>query len=427
MILKAKYVISVQGSRATGQGPVIENGLVEVRESRIVDVRCAARHEAHASIVDCGAAVVLPGLVNAHTHLELTHLAGKIEPREIASRPSGKAGDSDFADWLRRLLAEMRKTRDDAEVITASVNEGATLSLRCGVTAVGDITRLPRVTRPALCHGRLRVVSFGEVIAIGALRAALRPRLQAATDTAHDSDRLSAAVSPHAPYTCDRRALRACQEAAAAAKMRLCTHLAETVDEEACTLEGSGPLADFLRSVGVWNDSVKHPGLRPVEYADQLGLLSPRTLLAHVNYVSDADLERLARGRAHVAYCPRTHAAFGHIPHRFREMRAAGINVCVGTDSLASNPSLSVLEELRYLRQTFEDLDNREQLEMGTLCGARALGLDDTIGSLEPGKQADLVVVPLQPAGDPDPLENLLRSDLAPTKVYVAGHGTGLL
>ncbi len=425
MILKAKYVFPVHGPRPTGLAPVIENGVVEVRESRIVDVRRAARHETHANIVDCGAAVVLPGLVNAHTHLELTYLAGKVEPREVASRPSGRAGGSRFADWLRRLLAEMRKTRDDAEVVTASVNEGATLSLRAGVTAVGDITRLPGVTRPALRYGRLRVVSFGEVIALGALRAALRPGLQAATDTTHDSDRLSAAVSPHAPYTCDRRALRACKEAAAAAKLRLSMHLAETPEEEAYMLDGGGPLADFLRSVGVWDDSVKHPGLRPVEYADRLGLLSPRTLLAHVNYVSDADLERLARGRAHVAYCPRTHAAFGHAPHRFRDMRAAGINVCVGTDSLASNPSLSVLEELRYLRQRFDDLDNGELVEMGTLCGARALGLDDTIGSLEPGKQADLVVVPLQPAGDPDPLENLLRSDLAPTRVYIAGHGTG--
>ena len=417
MILKAKYVYPVSG-------PLIENGVVELRESRITDVRRSAAHETGPSVLDYGAAVVLPGLVNAHTHLELTHLAGKVPPRDAGM---ATAESVDFADWLRRLLGHMRDTGDDAEVITASVNRGAALSLGAGVTTVGDITRLPNVTRPALRYGRLRVVSFGEVIAIGALRDTLHHRLRAATDTSQDSDVLVAGVSPHSLYTCDHRALRACKAAATDARMRLCMHLAETLDEEACTSSGSGELVDFLRSVGVWDASVKHPGLCPVEYAAELGMLSPRTLLAHVNYVSDADLERIARSGAHVAYCPRTHAEFGHPPHRFREMLARGTNVCVGTDSLASNPSLSVLDELRHLRRTFDDLsanqcvDHHTLFETGTLRGARALGMESTIGSLDPGKRADVVVVPLDPTGDRDPLENVLRSDLAPTQVYVGG------
>ena len=358
--------------------------------------------------------MLLPGFANAHTHLELTHLAGKVPP-------APGVGPADFADWLRRLLEAMRTTRDDPEAVAASVNEGAARCLQAGVTTVGDVTRLPHLTRPVLRHGPSRVVSFGEVIAIGTLRDALRPRLEAAVDTAHESDRLRAAVSPHAPYTCDRRAIRACKQAAAESQMRLCMHLAETQEEAACTLSGNGPLVDFLRSIGVWDDSVQPPGLRPLEYADELGLLSPRTLFAHVNYVTDAELERLARSGAHVAYCSRTHAAFNHAPHRFREMLAAGVNVCVGTDSLASNPSLSILDELRYLRSVFGDVDDALLLEMGTLRGAEALGMGDTIGSLEPGKQADLIVVPVQPGGDRDPLANLLQSTLAPTQVYVAG------
>lgn len=418
MILKAKYVVPVCGSRAAERQPVIENGVVEVRESRIVDVRSAAKNETGASILDCGDAVVLPGFVNAHTHLELTHLAGKIPPSEVASAQDHGSG---FVDWLRQLLAEMRNTRDDPDAISASVTAGAALCLQAGVTTVGDITRLPRITRPLLRHGRLRVVSFGEVIAIGTLRDALHERLKAAADTAYDSERLCAAISPHAPYTCDRRALCACKETAAQSKMRLCLHLAETVDEETCTLNGSGPLVDYLRSIGVWDDSVKCPRLRPVEYAEALGLLGPRSLLAHVNYVSDADVERIARAGASVAYCPRTHEAFGHAPHRFREMVAAGINVCVGTDSLASNPSLSILDELRHLRHGFADVDNHELIQMGTRRGAEALGMSDTIGSLEPGKHADLVVIPLDSTGDCDPVENVLRSDLAPTQVHVAG------
>ncbi|MCP4592601.1 MAG: amidohydrolase family protein, partial [bacterium] len=123
----------------------------------------------------------------------------------------------------------------------------------------------------------------------------------------------------------------------------------------------------------------------------------------------------------HVAYCPRTHAAFGHAPHRFGEMLSAGINVCIGTDSLASTPSLSVLDELRQVRRTIEQADTHELIEMGTLRGARALGLDRVVGSLEPGKQADMVVVPLARGADCDPGENLLRSTLPPTRVYIAG------
>ena len=425
MILKAKYVYPVSRPDIAGPGLVIENGLVEMVESRIVDVRRAAKHESGASLVDCGDAVLLPGFVNAHTHLELTHLAGKVPPRGASGprgpSPAAHAGPADFADWLRRLVGKLRETQDDPEVVTASVNAGATACLRAGVTTVGDITRLPRIARPALQYGWLRVVSFGEVIAVGGRRARLRARVKAAADNAYDSDRLSAAVSPHATYTCDRRALRACKGAAEAANLRMCMHLAESQEEEACTLTGTGPLADFLRSVGLWDDSVRHPGLRPVECAEELGLPSPRMLFAHVNYISDAEMARLARAGAHVAYCPRTHAAFNHAPHRFREMRTAGINVCVATDSLASNPSLSVLDELRYLRSAFADVDNGALIAMGTLGAAEALGLGDLVGSLVPGKQADVVAVPLQPAGARDPLENLLRSDLPATQVYVAG------
>ncbi len=408
MILRAQYVIPVSG-------PPIENGVVEVRETRIVDVRRAGEHVRRSETVDCGDVVLMPGFVNAHTHLELTRLAGKVLP--VRDESAAVA----FTDWLRRLVAEMRKIGDNSAAITASVQEGAELSLRAGVTTVGDITRWPRITRPALRLGCLRVVSFGEVMALGALSERLKPQLEAACDLSHNSEWLAAGVSPHAPYTCDRRTLCACRDAAANAAMRLCLHLAETREEEICTLRGAGPLVEFLRSVGVWDDSVKPPGLRPVAYAEEVGLLGPRTVLAHVNYVGDADLKRLARTGVHVAYCPRTHAAFRHAPHRFREMRALGINVCVGTDSLASNPSLSVLEELRYLRRAFDDLDAHDLVAMGTLRGARALGMDDRIGSLDPGKQADLVVVPLEPAGTRDPLENVLRSSVAPTHVYVGG------
>ena len=406
MILKARFVAPLVTTP-------IENGIVETAGPCIVDVRPARPGERGAAVIDCGDALLMPGFVNAHTHLELTHLAGAVPPVS--------AGAPDFADWLRRLLLETRRTGDDAATVHAAVTAGSSASLRAGVTTVGDITRLPHLTRPALRHGPLRVVSFGEVIAIGRLAGLVEQRLTAATDPAHNSGRLTAAVSPHAPYTCNRQTLAACREAAARRDLRLCMHLAESEEEAQCTLHGTGPLVDFLRAAGVWDDSVAIPGLSPIAYADAAGLLTPRTMLAHMNYVSDADLTRLTGTGVHVAYCPRTHAAFRHAPHRFRDLRAAGVNVCIGTDSLASNPSLSVLEELRYLWRTFDDIRAAELLGMGTRGGAQALGLDSRVGSLEAGKQADLVAIPLPGDAGRLPLEALLQSDAAPVRVMVAG------
>ena len=144
-------------------------------------------------------------------------------------------------------------------------------------------------------------------------------------------------------------------------------------------------------------------------------------MLAHVNYVDDGELEVLAESGVHVAYCPRTHAAFGHSPHRFAEMLARGINVCVGTDSLASNPSLSVLEELRFVYRQHPDISPVTMLEMGTTGAARALGMEARVGEIAPGKAADLTVVPLEGGASADGLQNVLESSQTPAGTCVGG------
>jgi cytosine/adenosine deaminase-related metal-dependent hydrolase len=154
-----------------------------------------------------------------------------------------------------------------------------------------------------------------------------------------------------------------------------------------------------------------------------LGLLDLRPLLVHCNYVSDSDLDLVAAAGASIAYCPRSHAFFHHEPHRWREMLSRGINVCVGTDSLASNDTLSVLDELRFLGSQDSTISDGQLLSMGTLAGARALGIADQVGSLEIGKRADFIVLPLIPDGCRDPAETLLRGIARVQKVYVAGAG----
>jgi len=402
MILKARYVVPVEG-------PVIENGAVAIEGPTILAVGRTDDVAGSGPTVDYGDAVIGPGFVNAHTHLELSLLRGRVPPSR------------DFADWLRRLMAELISIGPDVEYVTSAVREGVIESLRGGVTTVGDITRHPRLTRPVLAGSPVRAVSFGEVAAIGNRRELLADRLEAAISTEHRTERFRVGVSPHSPYTLEPEGLRACAECSEQLDLPMCIHLAETPDEERFTRLGEGTLVEHLRTLGIWDDQIPIAGFGPIELADRMGVLTPKTLVAHANYVSDEDIERLRRSRASVAYCPRTHHAFGHSPHRFVEMMAAGINVCAGTDSLASNPSLSILDELRFLHRIRPAVDPATLLAMGTIRGARALGLEKRVGSLKSGKLADIVVFPVRPTAPTSVYEKLLESDTQPIAVYTGG------
>lgn len=399
MKLAARFVVPVADAP-------IENGAVEIRNGVIADIGRADRVGGTPTI-DYGDAVILPGLVNAHTHLELTPLAGRVPP------------GPDFCDWLRRLVTEMRHSPFTRESAAAAVGAGAAQSLAAGVTTVGDITRCPAWTRAELTHAPLRVVSFGEIIALGPVRHVLAERIAAATAMDMAGERLHVGLSPHAPYTVEPDGLRACAAAARTNRMALCIHLAETREEELFTDSAAGPLAAFLKGMGLWDDVVPAARCSPVALAEACGLVTPRTILAHANYVCDDDIATVARRGAHVAYCPRTHAAFGHAPHRFRDMLAAGVNVCLGTDSLASNPSLSLMDEMRFLRHNFPELPAHTLLEMGTVRGASALGLAAVAGSLRAGMPADVSVwpVPAVAAG----WECVLNESGGPMGVYADG------
>ena len=400
-MLTSRFVVPVDG-------PVIRDGGVVLAEDRIVAVGPA--HTLHSdSVIDFGHAVILPAFVNAHTHLELSDLAGLVPPSPR------------FTDWLQRLIAVLRDAPLTRTTAQQAARRGLAQSLAAGVATVGDISRAIRGTRAALAESVLRATSFGEVIAIGARRDALVECLDAASNTELQSDRLRVGISPHAPYTVEPEAMRACADRAHEQNARLCIHLAETADEDEFVRTRGGALADHLRAVGAWDDEIPVSGCGPVELASRTGVLGPKTIVAHGNYVTDADIRLIAKSGASVAYCPRTHHAFSHVPHRFADMLVAGINVCIGTDSLASNPSLSILEELRFLRNTYPDLSSDTITAMGTIHGARALGFDEVTGSITVGKCADLVIVPLESAASTKSWESVLESDQQPLEVYVSG------
>ncbi len=389
-------------------GPPIEYGAVAARAGVITAVG-PARDVSGDRVEDLGDVALVPGFVNAHTHFELSHLAGRIST------------DQGFVPWVEGLARVLRAGGDAEPSVREAVRSAVRQSLAAGVTTAGDITRQPEFVRPMLAEGAIRVVSFGEVLGIGTLRKNLPAKLAAAVDSSAVTDRLRIGISPHAPYTVEPDGLRLCARRARESALPLCIHVAETQDEEAFTTAGVGPARDYLERLGVWDGASACPGLRPVELLSACGLLGPRTLLAHANYVSDDDIRRIADAGAGVAFCPRTHAAFGHPPHRFRDMLATGIPVCVGTDSLASNPSLSVLDELRHLHRAHRDVPGSTLLAMGTCHGARALGWNAQVGSLEPGKDADFAIIPIAADGSGDPVTNVLASTLPPRATYVLG------
>jgi cytosine/adenosine deaminase-related metal-dependent hydrolase len=232
------------------------------------------------------------------------------------------------------------------------------------------------------------------------------------------SDRLTIGLSPHAPYTVDLDGFKRCLSAAKEKHLPLATHLAETPEESEFLHNQLGPFRDVWEKLGLWDEGVVTYRDSPIRFADAIGLLEYPTLLAHVNYCSDEELALLARGNASVVYCPRTHRYFGHAPHRWREMIVHGINVAIGTDSCASSPDLNLLGDLRLMRELAPEVPVETLWKIATINGAMALMLEQQIGTLTVGKQADLVVYHTQ---SDEPLSEILDEGVGPDETWIDG------
>jgi cytosine/adenosine deaminase-related metal-dependent hydrolase len=358
--------------------PPLEGGTITLEADRIVAVEPRGSRRAD---LDLGDAALLPGLVNAHTHLDLTGLRGQCPPGR------------DLPSWLRTVIAARR--RHSPADVDRDVRQGLAECVRHGTTLVGDVSS-SGASLPALRDAPLRAVVFRELLGLTEQRAA-----QAWADAEHWLARVEASatcrpgLSPHAPYSVRASLFELAAERARRDGLAVSIHLAESRDELDLLRQRSGPFVPFLNELGVWDPD----GL--VSGYDEILRLNQRVtplLLAHGTYL-DPRAKLLARTK--VVYCPRTHAAFGHRPHPFREMLRHRVRVALGTDSLASNPDLSVWNEVRYLRERYPDIPARKLLRMATLSGAEALGWELETGSLEPGKSADLLVLPLtQTTGD---------------------------
>jgi cytosine/adenosine deaminase-related metal-dependent hydrolase len=375
------------------EGPPLPGGTLSFRGGRISAVLEKGQRTPDE---DFGNAAILPGLVNAHTHLDLTGLRGQCPPA------------ADFTVWLRAVIAG-RRSRTQQQV-EADIRAGIAESLSQGVTLVGDIASCGW-SWPILDCGPLRATAFFEVLGLPAPRA--EAALQAATAWLQSlpvSKHCRPGLSPHAPYSVRRDLFADC----ARLGVPLAVHLAETRAELQLLATHDGPFRPFLEELGVWDPS----GLaRSVDDVIVCCGPAPRRLFVHANYLDPATL--MPSGST-IVYCPRTHAAFGHDEHPVRALLQRGVPIALGTDSLASNPDLSVLAEARFVRARYPDVAGDELLRMITLYGAAALGWEDETGSLSPGKSADFVVVPL-PDDDDDPEKLLFESTASAARVFIRG------
>jgi len=364
-----------------------------------------------ARVIELGEAAILPGLVNAHTHLELTL---------IGPPPSGgiSKGPIRFVDWILELRSRAMRVVERESQTRQAVVEGVRQSLACGVTAVGDIAGDTHASRAALAGSVLKGVSFGEVLGMAGRAGQFEARLAAAIDRALERPGLMAGIEPHAPYSVDLVNYQRCIEAARDGSFPIATHLAETAEEAEFLADHSGEFARLWSALDAWTPGVSTFSGGAIRAMHSVGLLNLPAVLAHVNYVDDAEMELLAKGRASVVYCPRTHAYFGHPPHRFREMLERGINVALGTDSAVSSPDLNLLEELRWVRRIYPEIEARTLFEMVTMRAAAALGMSDRIGAIREDSAADFAVFRARSA---EPLEEILESGESAMQTWVDG------
>jgi len=367
-VLSADWVVPVEG-------PPIRDGAVEI-DDLTGAIAAVGRREDLGDSVHYEGAVIVPGFVNAHTHLEYEMYAG--------------FGDGlGFADWIG--LHVQRKQRIDQDDMDAIARLGALNCLRSGIATVGDCS-FSGAAATACADLGLRGTIYLEVF--GATAASIQERFEPMRDRVSEalSDDLRLGISPHAPYTCTIELYEAC----AALGLPVATHLAESDAETEFLRTGAGAWESFAEML------VPPPGTTGIRALAEAGLLDSNVVAAHCVKVDEEEIALLAEHDVAVAHCPRSNGVLGCGVAPLTAVREAGIRVCIATDSPASTPSFDMFDEMRAAivgaraREGRPDaLSAADALELATLGGARALGLDGSTGSLVPGKKADLTVVSL--------------------------------
>jgi cytosine/adenosine deaminase-related metal-dependent hydrolase len=394
MIIRARTVVTMDGAP-------IDDGAVVVSVNRVIDVgkfdEVKARNTGQ--IVDLGEQALLPGLINAHCHLDYTCLRGKIPPQKT------------FADWIRTINAE--KAKLSPKDYLSSINEGFAEAKRFGTTTIANLTAFPDLI-PQI-RAPIRTCWFAELIDVRAPKhaneivdLAIESLGRARSELVLPGRRSlgeggSAAeggapwgLAPHALFTASKNLFECCEEIARRQNVLLTTHLAESREEMEMFHDAAGPLYEFLKGIGrPMDDCGNETPLARFIGAHGVRAL-PRWIVAHLNELTESDFELLerARGQFHVVHCPRSHDYFKHSQFPFKRLHSVGFNICLGTDSLASNQNLSLFAEMRAFRRSEPGISPDEILKMVTVNPAMALHQENMIGRIRLGLCAELVAIP---------------------------------
>ena len=364
--------------------PPMRDAVIEVDNGIVTSV--SARNEASTVRArDLGNVVVLPGLINAHTHLELSWLRGRVPPA------------NGFTEWVRTLLAQRRPDQAMTPDLIAPMHEAVREARAAGTIAVGDISNSLASVEP-MRHGGLTGVVFHELLGFkerdGTLVAASRDRRAAA---AQPGIRIS--LAPHAPYSTSVELFKAIRAAVNASDCPITSvHLGESPEEVELLEKGSGPWRSLLEMIGAWRDDWDIPSCGPVEFLERHGIIDAKTLVVHGVQFRDQDLARVRALDATLVTCPRSNRWVGVGYPPLERFYNSGVRVAVGTDSLASVEDLNLFSELKVMRWLAPSVPARRLLESATVIGARALGLDHELGTIAPGRRADLIAVTLPDA-----------------------------
>jgi cytosine/adenosine deaminase-related metal-dependent hydrolase len=401
-VIRAQWILPIDG-------PPIENGWIETADDRIVRV---GRGRAPARARDLGHAAVLPRLVNAHTHLELSWMAGRVPP----------AGS--MVDWIEHLLAVRAQGSPGGEETALAAARAAAAALHAaGTVLVGDISN--RLTTVDVLHDAgLGGVVFHELLGFvpadpdGMVRDAWS-RILAMDDAGVRPPRapLTFSLSAHAPYSVSPELFRAI--ARRVGRRPLAVHLAESPEEVEFLHTGQGRFRELLERLDLWTGRWEVPRCDPVGYLASLGYLQAGLLVVHGVYLSNGELERLRDAGAVLVTCPRSNEWVGAGPPRLSRMYDTGISIAVGTDSLASAASLSLFDELAEMRRIAPDVEAPVLLQSATRTGAEALGLGAAYGTIAAGKRAVFAVVAI-PDGVRD-VEEYLVSGVPADRIGLAG------
>ena len=408
MILRARCILPIGETPIDNGALLIDSGQIKWigpwRQCDTVDT---------GPVTDLGEVALIPGLINAHCHLDYTNMAGQIPPPKY------------FPDWVKTILSF--KAHWSFTEFAESWLKGARMLLESGVTTVADIESVPELLKEVWSSTPLRLISFLEMTGV----KSQRPTQEILDETIEQiealekNERKETGFSPHSLYATTPDLVEQSAKIARERNWLLCTHLAESESEYRMFVEAGGPFYDWLKGQRNMDDCGKGS---PIKMAHEYGLLGPDLLAVHVNYLAMGDVDLLARTRTSVAHCPRSHDYFSHDAFPYDTLTKANVNVCLGTDSLASTrkangkePVLNLWNEMRLFGSKHAGVSPREIFELVTLNPAKAFGKSNSIGQLKTSAQADVTVMAYTGRVTSPLLYESLLYESSVREVFIAG------